>query len=152
MEHSTTQASSFRLYHFPYYVQYSCHSCFFLVENLLNSFLVLFPHIFSPLLTIPVLPMVTGTTKHFVFHIHWILLKFSFLIHFHPPFVLYSYRMVLLRLSISEFYVLFLITVSDLLARTSLFESLDSIVSLYLHVYIPPEVYVNTSFLLFWCQ
>jgi len=51
-----------------------------------------FPHIvsryfFSPLVTVPVAPMITGMTKHFIFHICWIsvlrLLHFNF---FGAPF------------------------------------------------------------------
>jgi len=60
--------------------------------------------------------------------------------------------MVLLHLSISIFYVLFLIVMSSLLARTSLFVCTpNSIVMLYLHVHILPKVCVSTSFLLFQC-
>jgi hypothetical protein len=32
----------------------------------------LFPDFFSPLVTIPVAPVITGVTKPFMFHIHWI--------------------------------------------------------------------------------
>jgi hypothetical protein len=39
------------------------------VENLLNAFLVLFTDVFSPSVTIPVAPMITGMTKHFIVHI-----------------------------------------------------------------------------------
>jgi hypothetical protein len=39
----------------------------------------LFPYIFSPLVTIPVAPMIAGMTKHFMFHIRWIsILKFLY--------------------------------------------------------------------------
>jgi hypothetical protein len=31
-----------------------------------------FQILFRPLLTIPVAPMITGMTKHFIFHIRWI--------------------------------------------------------------------------------
>jgi hypothetical protein len=42
----------------------------FFAQKLLNAFLVLFPDIFSPFVTIPVAPMTTGMMKHFIFRIH----------------------------------------------------------------------------------
>jgi hypothetical protein len=45
--------------------------------------------------------------------------------------------------------VVFLIIMSDLLARTYVFVPLGSIALLHLHVHIPPQVCVSTSFLLF---
>jgi len=49
---------------------------------------------------------------------------FDALIYFQPPFALYSYPMVLILLSISEFYVLFLIIMYGLSARTCLYPSI----------------------------
>jgi hypothetical protein len=74
MVHSTTQASSFRLWHFPYYVR--CPGTAVSVQNTLNAFLILFPDIKS-LVKIPEFPAIIGTTKHFIIHIHGIsLLRF----------------------------------------------------------------------------
>jgi hypothetical protein len=39
--------------------------------NVLNAFVVLFPEIFSNLVTIPMSPMSTGVTKHFICHGGW---------------------------------------------------------------------------------
>jgi len=46
-------------------------------------------------------------------------LDFYILIYFHTPFVLHSSPLVLLRQSTSKFYVIFLVIMSDPLARTS---------------------------------
>jgi len=63
--HHTTQTSSFILY----LLCAVSIAQLFLVEKLLNAFLALFPGIFSPLVTVPVVPLFTGMTKHFIFHI-----------------------------------------------------------------------------------
>jgi hypothetical protein len=64
----------------------------------------LFTDFFSPLVTIPVASMITGVTKHFMFHIRWIsILKFLYFYFFRTPSVLHSYPMVLLHLSVSKF-------------------------------------------------
>jgi hypothetical protein len=53
---------------------------FFFVENLLNVVLVLFQIFVKLLLTIPVAPMTTVMTKHFMFHMRWIsIVTFSYL-------------------------------------------------------------------------
>jgi hypothetical protein len=70
--------------------------------------LVLFPDIFfSPLVTIPMAPVITGMTKHFLFHNHLIsILRFCILISVWSPSVLHSCLMLLLHLSVSKFYLL----------------------------------------------
>jgi hypothetical protein len=58
------------------------------------------------LVTIPVAPMITGVTKLFMFHIRWIsVLKFLYFNFFRAPSVLHSYPMVLLHVSVSQFYI-----------------------------------------------
>jgi hypothetical protein len=94
------------------------------VEHLLNGFMVLFPDIFSRLITIPVASSITNMTKHFIFHIQ-------------PQFVLCSYLMVLLCLSVSKCYVMFFIIMSGLLDRT------------FLSVCTPWFHRIVTSFLMF---
>jgi hypothetical protein len=52
--------------------------------------------------------MITGMTKYVMSHISWIsILKFCILISFRTPSVLHSYPMVLLRLSVSKFFLVF---------------------------------------------
>jgi hypothetical protein len=47
----------------------------------------LFPDFFNPLVTIPVAPMITGMTIHFMFHIRWIsILKFLYFNFFSDSF------------------------------------------------------------------
>jgi hypothetical protein len=74
------------------------------------------------LLTIPVAPMITSMTTHFMFHILWIsILRFFTLISFQLPFVLRSYLMALLHQSRSTFFsFLFLTIMSSLFVKTSL--------------------------------
>jgi len=84
---------------------------FVLVENPLNIFLVLFPDIFLDFSY-----NFSGPSDYWydkVFHISYSTFqihrisapKFLYFKFFQPPFVLYSYLMLLLRLSISKFYV-----------------------------------------------
>jgi hypothetical protein len=54
---------------------------------------------FSPLVTIPVAPMMTGMMKHFIFHIRRIsIFRFLYFNFLSSSFVLHTYPMVLLRL------------------------------------------------------
>jgi len=70
---------------------------FFFVQNLLNTLLVLFTDLFSPLVTIPMAPMIIGMTKHFICHIRRIYVRmFLYFILFYPT--------VLLGLLISKFH------------------------------------------------
>jgi hypothetical protein len=51
----------------------------FLVENILNTFLVLLPGTFWVLRYSSVAPVIIGMTKHFIFHIHLIsILRFLY--------------------------------------------------------------------------
>jgi hypothetical protein len=89
---------------------------------------------FSHLVTIPVVPMIIGMTKHFMFHIRWIsILKFLYFHLFSKPF-----HITFLSDGISKQILsfLFLIIMSGLFERTYQFVSLDSTVLLYLHVYM----------------
>jgi len=64
---------SYNRFPFPWYISRTNGAMYlvqlYLVHNLLNAFLVLFPDIFSTLLTIPVARMITVMTKHFILHI-----------------------------------------------------------------------------------
>jgi hypothetical protein len=62
---------------------------------------------FSPLVTVPVAAVITSMLEHFIFHIHWIsILRFLYFNSFQSRFVLRSYLMVLIRLSICKFCLL----------------------------------------------
>jgi hypothetical protein len=98
----------------------------------------LFPYIFfSPLVTIPVAPKITGVTKHFMFHIRWIsVLKFLYFNFFSDSFCI-TFLSDGIATSVSKQILsfLFLIIMSAYLPEPSYqFVSLDSIVLLYLHV------------------
>jgi hypothetical protein len=84
--------------------------------------------------TISVAPMITGMTKRFIFHNRWIcILRFSYFnFFFQPAFVLHSYLTVLLCLSISKFYVLFLMITSDLLTITCLYPFISQYCCIFL--------------------
>jgi hypothetical protein len=92
----------------------------FVAENLLNVLLVLFLDIFLTLsytasfpLCLPVWRNISYST--FAEFLH---LRFYISFSFQTPSVLHSYRMVLLRISVSKFCFVFLI-LSGLLAKTS---------------------------------
>jgi hypothetical protein len=78
--------------------------------------------LFSPLVTIPAAPMITGMTKHFMFHIHWIsLLKFLYFNLFSDSFcITFLSDGIATSLSKQTLYFLFLIIMLGLFARTSL--------------------------------
>jgi hypothetical protein len=63
---------------------------------------------FSPLVTIPVAPMITGITKHFIFHPCWIsILRFLYFILFLASFRITFLSYGVLRLSIRKFCFVF---------------------------------------------
>jgi hypothetical protein len=111
----------------------------FFVANLFSAFLVLFPDIYSPLVTVPGAPMIAGMKKHFPVHSCW----FSILWFLYYKTFSVSFFITLLSESISKFFskqilsVLFLITMSGLLAETYLFVPHNSIVLLITYLLTP---------------
>jgi hypothetical protein len=117
----------------------------------LNAFLVLFPDIFfSPLVTIPVTPMITGMTKHFMFYIRWIsVLKFLYFNFFSDSFCI-TFLSDGIDTSISKqtLSFLFLIIMSGLFARTSLSVCIlwfHSTVYYYYYYWFLYYVYISSS-------
>jgi hypothetical protein len=72
---------------------------------------VLFTDMFSHLVTIPVDPVIIVMMKHFIFHTCLVSkLRFFILISFQSPFVLHSYPMVPLRLSMMMMMMMMMMT------------------------------------------
>jgi hypothetical protein len=71
--HFKTISKCVRLIYIFYFFM-MCHVLvwWYFVENISNFVLVLFPHFFKLLCTIPVTPITTAMTKHFMFHFSWI--------------------------------------------------------------------------------
>jgi hypothetical protein len=120
------------------------------VDSLLNALLVLFTDVFfSPLVAIPVAAVTTGVTKRFIFHIHWISVHiFLYVNFFQPPFVLYSHWMILLRLSISKFYVIIIIITTTI--TTIIMIILIIIIIFLFRFYVPVFVQLISFWLLSW--
>lgn len=103
MVNPATQASSFQM------VVLSISCAMLTVQHLLyRIYWILswycFQNVLSPLVTIPIVPMITSITKQFIFHILWISIDFCILI-FQFPSILHSYSLVLLHPWVSKFYL-----------------------------------------------
>ena len=132
----TAQASDFTLQYFPYYVWCSKYSCF------CSESIECFPgtvskFFFKLLVTIPVVPIITGTIVHFRFHIRCIsihkLLYFNFFsASFCTTFLSAGFAT---SISVHVFSFLFLIIMSVLFAITALSVCTASFHNYYYYYY-----------------
>jgi hypothetical protein len=64
--------------------------------------------------------VIAGMKKHFLFHIRWIsILKFLYFNFFRTPYVLHSNMILLLRLSVSKFYLSCIIIIIIIIITSS---------------------------------